>query len=375
MNKAERLHEVLNHLKSAFIDKEEIIDLLGVCLVARENLFLLGPPGTAKSAIVRGLSDCISDGNNFEYLFTRFTEPNEIFGPFDIRKLKEGELVTNTTGMLPEASLVFLDELFNANSAILNSLLMVLNERIFRRGRESRNIPSLMFVGASNQLPDEEALDALLDRFLVRVICGNVVSTSLEQVAKVGWEREKGTSESPQITSDEVRVLQKASKSVDLNSVRSEYLSVILELRNAGIKVSDRKVVKLQNLIAASATLSGREIAQISDLWVLRYVWDTEDQIEILSGIIDKHLEDISEEKRHPQSEKGQKANPELLAKELDELSAKWDDENTNVEENVQLKDKLRLIQTRVDWLEDIDKRSFLKEKIDALWQHMLTTA
>ena len=372
MNKAESLHQVLNHLKSSFIDKEEIIDLMGICLVARENLFLLGPPGTAKSALVRGLSDCISDGNNFEYLFTRFTEPNEIFGPFDIRKLKEGDLVTNTTGMLPEASMVFLDELFNANSAILNSLLMVLNERIFRRGRETKHIPALMFVGASNQLPEEEALDALLDRFLVRVICGNVDTAALEQVAKVGWKREQGTSESPQLASDDVRLLQKESKSVDLNAVRTEYLSIILELRNAGIKISDRKVVKLQSLIAASATLSGRGVAQISDLWVLRYVWDTEDQIEILSGIVDKHLEDINEENRHPQSEKGQKANPELLAKELDQLSDKWENESTSTEEKVQLKDKLKLIQTRADWLDDIDKRSFLKEKIDALWQRML---
>lgn len=96
---------------------------------------MLGPPGTAKSAIVRALSESIEGGKNFEYLLTRFTEPNEIFGPCDIRKLKEGELVTNTEGMMPEASLVFLDEIFNANSAILNSLLMALNEKIFRRGK------------------------------------------------------------------------------------------------------------------------------------------------------------------------------------------------------------------------------------------------
>jgi len=374
MNNNERLHEVLNHLKSAFVNKEEIVDLMGVCLVARENIFLLGPPGTAKSAIVRGLSDCISDGNNFEYLFTRFTEPNEIFGPFDIRKLKEGDLVTNTAGMLPEASLVFLDELFNANSAILNSLLMVLNERIFRRGRESRDIPALMFVGASNQLPEEEALDALLDRFLVRVICGNVDSSMLEKVARVGWEREQGFSESPRIASDDIRELQKLCKKVDLNNVLSEYLTVILELRSVGIKISDRKVVKLQNLIAASTVLSGRKVAQISDLWVLRYIWDTEDQIEILSGIIDKHLEELTEEKRHPQSEIGLKANPELLAKELEELTTQWDNEETTNEERVKLKDNLKFIQTRVDWLDDVNKRQFLKEKIDGIWQRMLTT-
>ncbi|MCA9071182.1 MAG: AAA family ATPase, partial [Planctomycetaceae bacterium] len=108
--------EVLQPMKEAFIGKEEVIDLLGVCLVGGENLFILGPPGTAKSALVQDLSRRI-DGRVFDYLLTRFTEPNEIFGPFDIRKLRDGELITNTEGMLPEASFVFLDELLNANSA------------------------------------------------------------------------------------------------------------------------------------------------------------------------------------------------------------------------------------------------------------------
>lgn len=124
-----KLNQVLTYVKDTFVGKDDIADLLGICLVSRENAFLYGPPGTAKSAIVRQLAKCISGGKNFEYLLTRFTEPNEIFGPFDIRLLKEGELKTNTEGMMPEASVVFLDEIFNANSAILNSLLMALNEK------------------------------------------------------------------------------------------------------------------------------------------------------------------------------------------------------------------------------------------------------
>src|SRR6478609_8692430 len=107
------------------------------------------PPGTAKSALVYELGRRL-EGRTFDYLLTRFTEPSELFGPFDIRRLREGDLVTNTDGMLPDASLVFLDELLNANSALLNSLLMALNERIFRRGRETRALQALMFVSASN---------------------------------------------------------------------------------------------------------------------------------------------------------------------------------------------------------------------------------
>jgi len=109
--------DLLASIKDQFVGKDEIVDLLGISLVARENLFLHGPPGTAKSALVHAIAKRI-EGKPFDYLLTRFTEPNELFGPFDISKLKEGELVTNTDGMLPRADVVFLDELFNANSAI-----------------------------------------------------------------------------------------------------------------------------------------------------------------------------------------------------------------------------------------------------------------
>src|SRR4026208_2263621 len=149
------VEEVLAPLKQAFVGKDEIIDLLGICLAGGENLFLLGPPGTAKTAIVHELGRRL-DGRVFDYLLTRFTEPNELFGPFDIRKLREGDLVTNTEGMLPEAAAGFLAELLNANRASPNSLLRVLNERVFRRGRETRKLPLLMVVGASNRLPEED---------------------------------------------------------------------------------------------------------------------------------------------------------------------------------------------------------------------------
>src|SRR4051794_23023209 len=174
-------------MKRTFVGKDEIIDLMGVALVAGENLFLLGPPGTAKSALVYELGRRL-EGRTFEYLLTRFTEPNELFGPFDIRRLREGDLVTNTEGMLPEASLVFLDELLNANSAILNSLLTVLNERTLRRGRETLTVPALIFVGASNHLPEEDALRALFDRFLMRVVCDNVPGERLGEVLDAGWQ-------------------------------------------------------------------------------------------------------------------------------------------------------------------------------------------
>ena len=195
----------------------------------------------------------------FDYLLTRFTEPNEIFGPFDIRKLRDGELVTNTEGMLPEASLVFLDELLNANSAILNSLLNVLNERVFRRGRETRAIPALMVFGASNHLPEDDTLAALFDRFLMRVHCDNVAREQLSDVLIAGWQLDLNQLQrAVTLHVDDVRHLQSALPSVDLGFVRPTYVELVHRLRHAGIPVSDRRAVKLQRLMAASAILSGR---------------------------------------------------------------------------------------------------------------------
>ncbi|HWH69552.1 MAG TPA: AAA family ATPase, partial [Candidatus Sulfotelmatobacter sp.] len=246
------LTQVLAPMKRAFVGKDEIIDLMGVCLVAGENLFLLGPPGTAKTALVFDLGRRLN-GRTFEYLLTRFTEPNELFGPFDIRKLREGELVTNTEGMLPEASLIFLDELLNANSAILNSLLGVLNERIFRRGRERRPLPALMVVGASNRLPEDDALGALFDRFLMRVNCLNVPDAHLGEVLAAGWKLDLQLEPVDSgIDIEDVRRLHKTIADVDLSAVRQPIVDLTLRLRHAGIAISDRRAVKLQRLVAAS---------------------------------------------------------------------------------------------------------------------------
>lgn len=375
MNSLETLNSLLKHIKETFVGKNEIIDLLGISLLARENAFLLGPPGTAKSAIVRALSNGIDDGKNFEYLLTRFTEPNEIFGPFDIRKLKDGELVTNTEAMMPEASMVFLDEIFNANSAILNSLLTALNEKIFRRGKETKKLPALMFVGASNILPEDEALNALLDRFLIRVKCDYVDPDLLNEVLLAGWKLENKTSElMPTIKADEIRILQEETRKVDLSSIRNEYVDLIHSLRNAGINVSDRRAVKIQNLIAASAYICGRKTAIISDLWILKYIWDTEEQMEVLEGIVNHVIEKETNDKSHPQALYNKVPDAEEVMKEVKYLSQKWNETSLSFEEQNIIKDKLRYVQTRCDWIKSADQKKYIQDEIEQLWQQMLKT-
>jgi len=368
--------EVLDPMKRAFVGKDEIIDLMGVCLVAGENLFLLGPPGTAKSALVHELGARLS-GRTFEYLLTRFTEPNELFGPFDIRRLREGDLVTNTEGMLPEASLVFLDELLNANSAILNSLLGVLNERVFRRGRETRPLPTLMVVGASNRLPEEDALAALFDRFLMRVVCDNVPGEHLGQVLSAGWQLDLGPrARTATLDVEDVRRLHGQLHRVDLTDVRPLIIDLVGRLRHAGLAVSDRRAVKLQRLVAASALIASRDRAMPSDVWVFRHIWDTVEQQEVLASVVHEALARIpADPTDHPRARGNDAPDAEALARDLaalaDEADAARGGDGTDPADRAALADRLGLLAGRCQWVADERRRAILLEQVAELWKRI----
>ncbi len=368
------LKSVLEPMKRAFVGKDEIIDLMGICLVAGENLFILGPPGTAKSALVHELGRRLH-GNIFEYLLTRFTEPNELFGPFDIRRLREGELVTNTEGMLPEASLVFLDELLNANSAILNSLLTVLNERVFRRGRETRPLPTLIVVGASNRLPEDDALTALFDRFLLRVTSDNVASDRLGEVLEAGWKLDLSLSEpAPGVDIEDVRRLHRLLVTIDLSEIRQPLAELVLRLRHAGIPISDRRAVKLQRLVAASGMLCGRSKAAASDLWIFRHIWNTVEQQEVLASIVDETIKKQPLAKGdHPRARLDAAPNAEHLARDLDDIRRKLDERGVTPADHAILRDRLGALAGRAQWVADDEQRTFLSFRIDQLWRNFET--
>lgn len=365
--------EVLDPMKRDFVGKDEVIDLLGICLIGGENLFILGPPGTAKSALVHQLAARM-EGRTFDYLLTRFTEPNELFGPFDIRKLREGELQTNTEGMLPEASLVFLDELLNANSAILNSLLIALNERVFRRGKETRPLAALMFVGASNHLPEDDALHALFDRFLLRVHCDNVPGERLPEVLTAGWKLASGRTAKSALHFDELQATQTALAGVEFAAVRPAFAELVHRIRHAGIPVSDRRAVKLQRVIAASALLSGRTEARLSDLWVVRHIWDTEEQQEVLASLVAQAIaKQPAAAADHPRARSADGPDAESLARDLEAIAEAGKNGVPPDVEKAYLRDRLGILEGRCQWVKDVAKREWLLKRVGELWPGLKT--
>ena len=301
------LDEAANLLKASLVAKDELVELLITCVVAQEHLLIVGPPGTGKSEIVKRFALlCTPDsgGHNgrvpyFEYLLTRFTEPNEIFGPIDIAALQKGEGTRrNTKGMLPQAEIAFFDEVFKANSAILNALLAILNERIFYNGGERDGVPLLCAIGATNAVPDDEELAALYDRFLLRVWTDNVEESLFPDLFQRGWklERERiaerfGVKLGNVTTTDALRGLHEALGRVDLSPVAHDYREVVRRIRAEGIALSDRRVVKLLKLIAASALRHQREAANPGDFWLLRHVWNDPEQIPHLQTIVNPYVE------------------------------------------------------------------------------------
>jgi len=184
-----RLNLVKENLKHTFVDREMAIDLLVLGTVCHEHLLLIGSPGTAKTQLITNYTQMV-DARCFHYLLTRFTEPSELFGPLDIEKFQKGTYHICTDGMLPEAQVVFLDEVFQGSSAILNTLLTLVNERIFYNGAERQQTPLLTMVGASNLLPDDPWLQAFADRFALRLHLDPVVDDHLDNLIAQGWELE-----------------------------------------------------------------------------------------------------------------------------------------------------------------------------------------
>lgn len=270
---AASLRAALKDAARGLVEREAVLELTALCAVAGEHLLVVGPPGTAKSEAVRRVARALG-GRYFEYLLGRFTEPSEVFGAVDLRALREGRVETETAGMLPEADVAFLDEVFLGSTAVLNTLLGVLNERTFRRGHTRLQCPLRVCVGASNALPDDEALAAFSDRFLARAFVDPVPDARLEELLAGGasaWQ----PAEAHATSLEELDVLARAAREADLAPVRPHLAHALRALRTAGVVLSDRRAVRVQRLVAAAAVLAGRTTPGAADLWPLVYAVPT----------------------------------------------------------------------------------------------------
>lgn len=275
-----QLGAIARELDARYVGRADAARLLVIAAVCREHMLLLGPPGTAKTDLVAHFAGLIQ-ARSFNYLLTRFTEPSEIFGPLDFEQFQKGTYCVKTDGMLPDAEIAFLDEVFQGSSAILNTLLSLINERHFFNGATRERVALVSLFGASSELPDDPALRAFGDRFMLRLEVEQVARTRLPELLKLGWEQEReriaGQGGRP-VTIPPVRLADLVALSgrvadVDVGPVRDAYAEIITELLAQGVTLSDRRIVRGLKLVAAAALLRESLTARPRDLWPLAHIW------------------------------------------------------------------------------------------------------
>lgn len=260
-------------LEARFLEREELIRLVLLGVLAGENVLLIGPPGTAKSQLARAVSGLFGGKGWFEYLLTRFTTPDEVFGPVSLQELKQDRYVRQTEGYLPTARFAFLDEIFKSGSAILNALLSLLNERVYYNGRDKQAAPLLCLIAASNELPDDsEGLAALYDRFLIRYEVDFLKHMS-------SYERMFSLPQEPVeaifAVEDIVRVRALAAD-VELPEAIVYFLFQLKTAAEArDQRISDRRWRKIGDVWRTSAALNGRTSVSVWDtVFTPHLLWD-----------------------------------------------------------------------------------------------------
>ncbi len=307
-----RLRLLLSALNEGLYEKEQAVALALLSAVAGESLFLLGPPGVAKSMIARRLKEAFAGASSFEYLMSRFSTPDEIFGPVSISKLKDEDRYERVTdGYLPSADIVFLDEIWKAGPGIQNALLTVLNEKVYRNGRQLIRLPLKGLIAASNELPAEgEGLEALWDRFLLRCVVTDISRNDLfDRMITDTAPSVPGVPEELKLTARELEVWRWG---MDRIVVPEILLAFIHRMRDELIRgdsvdavsateevfrVSDRRWKKAVNVLRASAFLNGRSEVRLSDAMLLAHVlWDAPDRREALLRLLSRALVQTIEE-------------------------------------------------------------------------------
>ncbi|MFJ7936448.1 AAA family ATPase [Sporosarcina sp. NPDC096371] len=292
-NNFSKLKEIKNALNAKFFERENVVEAILIAILSRQHMLMIGPAGTAKSALSVELANIVQGTQYFQWLLTRFSTPEELFGPLSLKDLELGVYKRNTASKMPEANLVFLDEIFKANSAILNSLLTLINERHFYNSGSPVRVPLISVIGASNEYPEEgEGLEALFDRFLLRFEMDYIADeTNFVSMMKGAGQY----AQMPSMTMDELVQLQFSMDMVAIPDEVYETLSKIRnELRDEGIRPSDRRFKQSLSVLQAKALIDQRQVVKVDDIVFLENaLWENVDQKDAASFIIRSHAQDV----------------------------------------------------------------------------------
>lgn len=300
-----KIQSLLQSLNQGLVDRENTLKLALLTALAGENIVLVGPPGTGKSLVARRIARSLSDEgvDYFEYLLTKFSTPEELFGPLSIAALKADRFQRNTEGYLPTVRVAFLDEIFKASSSILNALLTILNERVYHNGPQVQNVPLQALIAASNELPtDQEELGALYDRFLVRVFVDYVGAHSLSKLFAPTTEPELHPAD--RITPAELEQIRRTAPEVAFPPELIQAVQDIWAAHREAFKedrresLSDRRLKKVIHLLRVSAATNGRQAVDLSDLMLLKdCLWNHADNAikvrELVLGTLQRHSRQV----------------------------------------------------------------------------------
>lgn len=283
----QKFSDLRDALNARHVERYDEIDIALTALLSRFHFVLIGPPGTAKSMLIEDLTN-VFDVSIFKYLLTKYTTPEELFGPPNLKLLPEGVFERITKNKLPEADIAFIDEIFKGNSAILNAQLTIMNERMFDNGSNRNPVPLITLAGASNELPEGEELNALFDRFHFRKVVdyihepGNFVrmmTTDFNDLKLPTLDLEALTTAQAEV--DEIAVPQEVTDT--MNEIRTD-------LRLQGIIPSDRRFRQSLRSLQSFAWLSGRDTVDDSDFTILQHMfWTAPQEQKSVSRVILDH--------------------------------------------------------------------------------------